>query len=81
MPYFLSSLLTSLGLGWKAGIAAEIICRPDNTLGDYIHDYKSILMMAEVFACTFCVVMICYILEKILAGIVKLLAGKRGYTL
>ena len=81
LPYFLSSLLTSLGLGWKAGVAAEIICTPNGTLGDYIYDYKGALMMAEMFACTLCVVLICFVLEKLLAGAVRLLAGKRGYAL
>ena len=27
-PYFLSAVVTSLGLAWKSGVAAEVLCRP-----------------------------------------------------
>ena len=33
VPYFLSSLLSSIGLAWKAGIAAEVLCPPDTSIG------------------------------------------------
>ena len=81
MPYFLSSLLTSLGLGWKAGVAAEVICTPRGTLGKYIYDFKGSLLTSEMFACTLCVVFICFLLEKVLSAVVRALAGKRGYSL
>lgn len=81
MPYFLSSLLTSLGLGWKAGIAAEVLCTPEGTVGRYLFLYKRDILTPELFACTFCIVAICFVLEKLLAAIVHALAGKRGYTL
>jgi len=81
MPYFLSSLLTSLGLGWKAGVAAEVLCTPDGTVGRYMFLYKRDILTAELFACTACIILICFLLEKLLAGAVKLLAGKRGYRL
>ncbi len=81
MPYFLSSLLTSLGLGWKAGVAAEVLCTPDGTVGKFLFLYKRDILTAELFACTFCIVMICFFLEKLLAALVRALAGKRGYTL
>lgn len=81
MPYFLSSLLTSLGLGWKAGVAAEVLCTPEGTVGRYMFLYKRDILTAELFACTVCIILICFLLEKLLAGVVKLLAGKRGYTL
>jgi len=80
MPYLLSSLLTSLGLGWKAGVAAEVLCTPDGTVGKFLFLYKRDILTAELFACTFCIIMICFILEKLLAASVRALAGKRGYT-
>lgn len=81
MPYFLSSLLTSLGLGWKAGVAAEVLCTPDGTVGKFLFLYKRDILTAELFACTFCIIMICFVLEKLLAASVRMLAGKRGYRL
>ncbi len=81
MPYFLSSLLTSLGLGWKAGIAAEVLCTPEGTVGRFLFLYKRDILTAELFACTLCIIAICFVLEKLLAAIVRALAGKRGYTL
>ena len=81
IPYFLSSLLTSLGLGWKAGIAAEVLCTPEGTVGRYLFLYKRDILTSELFACTLCIVAICFVLEKLLSAIVRSLAGKRGYTL
>ena len=49
--------------------------------GKYIYDFKGSLLTSEMFACTLCVVFICFVLEKVLSAAVRALAGKRGYSL
>lgn len=66
-PFFKSAALVALGMAWKAGIAAEVICAPDGTVGKMISMAKRDLAMDEVFAWTFAVVAVCFLLEKLLA--------------
>lgn len=73
-PYFSAAAITSMGLSWKAGIAAEVICSPKNTIGAGISDAKVYLESPQLFAWTITVVVMSVILEKILARIL----GKRG---
>ena len=63
-----------MGLSWKAGIAAEVICSPKNTIGAGISDAKVYLESPQLFAWTITVVVMSVILEKILGYIL----GKRG---
>lgn len=75
-PYFSAAAITSMGLSWKAGIAAEVICSPKNTIGAGISDAKVYLETPQLFAWTITVIVLSVILEKILARIL----GKRGNT-
>jgi NitT/TauT family transport system permease protein len=52
VPAFLSSAVTGLGFAWKSGIAAEVICRPDLSLGDLLQSAKLQLETPIVFALT-----------------------------
>lgn len=65
-PYLISSSVTSLGFGWKAGIAAEVICRPLFSIGRQLQDAKTYLDTPEVFAWTLTVVILSVLLEKAL---------------
>ncbi len=62
-PYLLSACRTSLGLAWKAGIAAEIITMPRGTIGTMIGDAKQYILTAEMFAWTLTVVLLSLFLE------------------
>ena len=66
--------ITAMGLSWKAGIAAEVICSPKNTIGAGISDAKVYLESPQLFAWTITVIVMSVILEKILGCIL----GKRG---
>lgn len=74
MPYFLTACTTGLGFAWKSGIAAEVICRPDLSIGRQLQDAKIYLETPEVFAWTATVVVLSMLLEKGL----RLLAGRLG---
>ena len=62
-PYFLSACKTAIGLAWKAGVAAEIIAMPPNTIGTMIGEAKLYIMSAEMFAWTLTVVLLSLIIE------------------
>lgn len=57
-PYFLSACRTSLGLAWKAGIAAEILATPAGTIGRMIGDARLYLETEEMFAWTLTVILL-----------------------
>lgn len=70
-PYFLSACRSSFGLAWKAGIAAEIIAMPRQTVGTMIGEARLYLNTEEMFAWTLSVILLSLLLE---IGTVKLIA-------
>ncbi|MBQ8836312.1 MAG: ABC transporter permease subunit [Clostridia bacterium] len=75
LPHFLGQALTALGFGWKAGIAAEVLCTPRNSIGKYLYDSKTYLETVDTFAYTLLVIIISLALEKCLK---KLLGRVKG---
>lgn len=69
LPYIKSALSTSLGLAWKAGIAAEVLCDPLNSIGHGIFSSKRDILTADLFAWTAVVILLCFIFEFVLARI------------
>ena len=70
-PYFSAAAKTAMGLSWKAGIAAEVICSPKNTIGAGISDAKVYLDAPSLFAWTITVIVMSVVLEKILGLLLK----------
>ena len=62
-PYFLSAMVTSLGLAWKAGIAAEVLCTPKGAIGTQLYNAKIYIETTDLFAWTFVVVILSLLLE------------------
>lgn len=62
-PYFLSACRTSLGLAWKAGIAAEILATPRGTIGRMIGDARQYLETEQMFAWTLTVILLSLVIE------------------
>lgn len=62
-PYFLAACRTSLGLAWKAGIAAEILATPRGTIGRMIGDARQYLETEVMFAWTLTVVLLSLLIE------------------
>lgn len=71
LPYFLAAFTTSLGLGWKAGIAAEVLAIPKNSIGRMIYESKIYLETPDLFAWTLVIVIISIIIEKLLVQLVQ----------
>ena len=74
-PYFLSACKTAIGLAWKAGVAAEIIAMPPNTIGTMIGEAKLYIMSAEMFAWTLTVVLLSLAIEFGVSTLFAKLAG------
>ena len=76
LPYFLSSLKACLGMAWKAGIAAEVLCVPTMAIGTELFLSKSYLEMPTMFAWTLVVIIFSLIIEKILIYALSVLTKK-----
>ncbi len=76
LPYFSAAATTTMGLAWKAGIAAEVICSPKNTIGAGISDAKVYLETPSLFAWTVTVIILSVILEKLLKRLLRFHGGK-----
>lgn len=62
-PAFISSVVTALGLAWKSGVAAEVICYPEQSIGRLLYNAKTYLETPETFAVTIVIVIISIALE------------------
>ncbi len=76
MPYFVSASTTAMGLAWKAGIAAEVICTPTLSIGSGIYNSKIYLETPSLFAWTSVIVLMSILLEKTMIFILK--RGKKN---
>ena len=80
LPYFRSALSSALGLGWKAGIAAEVLTVPQPSIGKMIFESKLYLETTDLFAWTLAVVLLSLLIERILLKLVRRIGGKGGGT-
>lgn len=63
-PFFSAALNSAIGMAWKAGIAAEVICPHKYSIGSALHDSKIYLETVDTFAWTAVVVLLSVLLEK-----------------
>ena len=75
LPYLFSSfkaaVVTSLGLAWKAGIAAEVLSQPTLSIGTNLYYSKVYLETSELFAWTLVVIVLSYLFELVLKKLMK----------
>lgn len=76
MPYFASACSIGLGLCWKAGIAAEVIGLPKNSIGEQLYESKIYLMTDQLFAWTIVIISVSVISEKVLLRLIRFLQRK-----
>lgn len=76
MPYFISALTSAVGLAWKAGIAAEALCPPDNSMGLHISFAKQNIENDELFAWALTLIVINLIFEFVFKKAIILLSKK-----
>ena len=70
-PFFIASATTGLGLAWKAGIAAEVLSTPANSLGGRLYEAKIYLETPELLAYTIVIIVLSLLLEKLLVSVLQ----------
>ena len=63
--------LIMLGFAWKSGVAAEVICRPVNSIGRLLQDAKLYLETPRVFALTAVVAALSLLIELIIKRLAR----------
>ena len=77
MPFFRTACSSALGLGWKAGIAAEVLTVPKHSIGKMIMESKLYILTEELFAWTLAVILFSLLLQKLMQ---RLLRGREGHA-
>jgi len=70
-PAWITSSVTTLGLAWKSGIAAEVLCLPKKAIGTQLYYSKIYLETPSLFAWTAVVILLSFILEYAFTKILK----------
>lgn len=71
MPYISASMVTSLGLGWKVSVAAEVLSHPRYAIGSELHTSKAYVDTPSLFAWTLVVVLLSLMFEFMFAYFIK----------
>ena len=79
-PFFLTAAVNGLGFAWKSGVAAEVICRPDFSIGKQLQDAKVYFETPEVFAWTAVVVLLSLLLERLLLRVTASASTRKEKT-
>ena len=66
LPEIITAGVNSLGFAWKSGVAAEVLCTPQVSLGHRIYSAKAALEFDEVYAVTLTVVLLSLVIELLL---------------
>lgn len=75
-PALRSAALTSIGLAWKSGIAAEVLAQPSKAIGSQLYYAKIYLETPELFAWTLSVIFFSILIEKLVRTFLKRQEGK-----
>lgn len=71
MPFFYSACSVSLGMSWKAGVAAEVIGIPRGSIGERLQQAKVYLDTPDLFAWTVVIVAASLMFEKLVLLLIK----------
>lgn len=71
LPFFYSACSVSLGLCWKAGVAAEVIGIPQGSVGERLQQAKVYLDTPDLFAWTLVIVVLSLVFEKLVLYMIK----------
>ena len=70
-PYLLSAVTTAMGLAWKSGVAAEVLCLPRPGIGTEINHAKQAFETADLFAWTAVVICLSLLMERFLTQLIQ----------
>jgi NitT/TauT family transport system permease protein len=66
----------ALGLGWKSGIAAEVIGIPVGSIGEKLYQSKIFLDTPDLFAWTLVIIVVSVCFEKLFLKMLDAAVGK-----
>ena len=78
-PYFLSACKTSVGLAWKAGVAAEVLAVSPDSIGKQLFNARTYYEIPELFAWTITVIVLSLVIEFIMTKLFELIGKKYAY--
>ena len=67
----MAAVTTAMGLAWKSGVAAEVLCIPRPAIGTQIYNSKLYLDIPDLFAWTVAVVALSLLLEGLLRALLE----------
>lgn len=70
-PYFTAGVETALGLAWKAGVAAEVLCYPKWAIGAEIYHARLNFETPDLFAWTLVVILLSFLVESVLVKLLR----------
>ena len=79
-PYFVTSVKASLGLAWKAGIAAEVIAAPKYSIGAMLYQSKVYFETTDLFAWTLVIIIMSLLIELAFGKLIDVAASHRMKT-
>ena len=71
LPFVLSCARAVIGMGWKAGVAAELIGMAVGTVGEHIYQAKLLIETADLLAWTVLVVVASWVCERVLVWLLR----------
>ena len=71
LPFVLSCARAVIGMGWKAGVAAELIGMAMGTVGERIYQAKLLIETADLLAWTVLVVAASWVCERVLVWLLQ----------
>lgn len=77
-PYFTAGVETGLGLAWKAGVAAEVLCRPKLAIGTQVFFSRTYMETADLFAWTLVVILLSFLVESVLVRLLRKAVNSHG---
>lgn len=80
LPFLISSIEVSVGMSFKSGVAAEVIGTPQFSFGEKLYMSKIHLNTAGVFAWTFVIILVSYLMEKLVLYLIKKASKIPGRT-
>ena len=63
LPSWSGAVVTAMGLAWKSGVAAEVLCLPKEAIGTQLYYSKIYLETPSLFAWTLVVIVLSFLLE------------------
>lgn len=77
-PYFAAGVETGLGLAWKAGVAAEVLCHPKLAIGTQVYIARNNLETPHLFAWTLVVILLSFLVEIVLVKFLRKAVKSHG---